>query len=257
MSKRGGIFRLSFVIVLLAVAIYSGAKIFLYFYEGYSNEKLNKSIREEFYMSDNNTDTEKGLGAAIDGLDSKEEKFDRFKRLWDINADIVGWLKVPGTKIDYPVLQGKNNDYYLRRNINKEWELRGSIFMDYRGHGNAEDLNTVIYGHNMKDGSMFGNLSKYKNKDFFVENQYVEYDYPGATTKWQIFSICIYKSEDDFFKMTFSDQKEYEIFLADCKKRSIYDTDILVEENDQILTLMTCTYETDDARLAVYAKLVK
>lgn len=256
MERRKKIIKIFLAVILFAVAIYSGMEIFKYFYAGYAYEKINESIREEYYDSESSTIKE-GLEQHLSGIDRKEDKSNKFKRLWDINSDIVGWVRVPGTKIDYPVVKDKNNDYYLRRNINKEWALRGTIFMDYRSHENAEDLNTVIYGHNMKDGSMFGNLSKYKNKDFFVENQYVEYDYPGATTKWQIFSVCVYKSEDDFFKVTFNNQKEYEIFIADCKKRSIYDTDILIEENDRILTLMTCTYETDDARLAVYAKLVK
>lgn len=257
MKNKGEILRKNFIILLIIVAAYSGSRIFTYFYEGYSYARFNDDIRDEYYELEHGIGSGDGSNLPEHIFDPGEDRSHRFKRLWDTNSDIVGWVRVPGTKIDYPVVQKSNNEYYLRRNLKKEWALRGTIFMDYRSHGNTEDLNTVIYGHNMKDGSMFGNLSKYKKKDYFEENQYVEYDYPGATTKWQIFSVYIYKPEDDFFIVTFSNQKEYEKFLNDCKKRSIYDTGVLVEKDDRMLTLMTCTYETDDARLVVNAKLVE
>lgn len=253
MRTKREIIRISLIIILLAVALFSGYKIFQYFYEGYSYEKLNDDIREEYY-AENSGRTE---GIENNSYDPNEDRFDRFMRLWGVNGDIVGWLRVPGTRIDYPVVQASNNDYYLRRNINKEWAIRGTVFMDYRSDSDAKELNTVIYGHNMKDGSMFGNLSKYKKLSFFEENPYIEYDTPKEHTNWQIFSAYIYKAEDDFFKATFKDKNEFSAYIRDCVNRSIYNTDVEVSDQDLILTLMTCTYEYDDARFVVHAKLVE
>lgn len=257
MKNKGEILRKNFIILLIIVAAYSGSRIFTYFYQGYTHGKMNDEIRNEYYESEDGFEADHSINLPGHIFDPNEDRSHKFKRLWDINGDIVGWIRVPGTKIDYPVVQTKDNDYYLRRNLKKEWAIRGTAFMDYRSEGKAGDLNTVIYGHNMKDGTMFGNLSKYKKKTFFEENQYIEYDYPGGTTKWQVFSAYIYKSENDYFKATFFDEEDYQGYLQDCKNRSIYDTGVLVEDGGRMLTLMTCTYEYDDARFVVQAKLIE
>lgn len=245
------------IIILLGIAGYSGVKVGTYLYGGYINNKINESLRAEYYNSDspsNNPGGENGSAVGSAGLD--EDRTDKFRRLRDISADIVGWIKIEGTKIDYPVVKGSDNVFYLNRNIKRDWAVRGAIFMDYRNTGGSGDLNTLIYGHHMKDGSMFGGLAKYKEESYYAEHPYIILDYPGKTTKWQIFSVYVSRSEDGLVQTDFDDDEEFADYVLNSAARSMYDTKVEVTGDEPILTLLTCTYEFDDARLVLHAKQI-
>lgn len=235
--------------ILISIAVFSAYKIFSYFYDGYKYEKLNDEIRNQYYEGSEG-DYNSGPIFIDDG---GEDKFEGLKK---INEDIIGWLRIPDTKVNYPVVQAGDNDYYLRRNLWKKYEIRGSIFMDYRSKANAEGLNTIIYGHNMKDGTMFRDISKYKNHNFYTEHPYVIYDYPDERTKWEIFSAYVYEGKEKYFKSSFVNEEEYIGYLKECRKRSLYDTGVEVNEKDKIITLMTCSYEFDGARMVIHAKYI-
>jgi sortase B len=246
MLNHNNKFRAILILFLWTVLLYSTAKIGIYINEWYSNKKINGRLSEIYHQSDI---------TKIADTNTPNQNTDRFKELLDINKDVVGWIKIPGTKIDYPVVQGDNNQFYLNHDINKEISSHGSIFMDYRS-SHDEELNTVIYGHNMKDGSMFAGLSQYKKADFYEKNPYIEYDSLGQSMKWQIFSVYIYQLNDDYFKVYFNDSKEYYQYLDEIIFKSIYDTGVVVTQEDKILTLMTCSYETNDSRIVIHAKRV-
>ncbi len=237
------------IICLLAVALYSGVKIGTYFYGAYMNEKLNEELRAEFRRPERLPEND------FAEPDPEQERMEKFERLRDINTDVVGWVNVPGTEVDYPVVLTGNNDYYLNRNFKKEWNVRGSIFMDYRNSA-EEDLHTVIYGHNMKDGSMFGSLAKFKDRAFHEENSFIEYETPEEASLWQVFSVYLYRPEDDHFQVVFDSEEAYAQYLKEAAERSLYDTGVSVTAEDRMLTLMTCTYEFNDGRLVIHAKKV-
>ena len=148
------------------------------------------------------------------------------------------------------------HEEYLYKDINNEYIVSGSIFMNYLNNG-FDDQNTVLFGHNMKNGTMFANLKKYKEEDFFYNNNDIEIELSnGQYLKYKVFSVYITDINDNYTKTSFEDKDEYKEFLERIKNKSIYKSDISVNENDKIITLSTCSYEFDDARLVVTGKLI-
>jgi len=218
----------------------SGYKVYGYVQASQAQAELSEELRAEY---------KKVQAVAV-------ERKDRFDGLKNVNDDIVGWIQVADTKVDYPVLQAKNNDFYLRRNALKQYAIHGSIFMDATSDPKAESLHTVIYGHNMKDGSMFGSLGALKKADAFHKNKKIIYEYPGGRSEWEIFSVYIYKGSDVFFEFDFEDYAQFSRYVMECAERSMHGGAELLEIPDRLLTLVTCTYEFDNSRLIVHAKPV-
>ena len=169
------------------------------------------------------------------------------------NEDVVGWITIPDTRIDYPVVQGKDNKFYLDHDLNQRKSVGGTIFMDYRANVETLTGNIVLYGHHMKNGSMFTALMGYKDKTFFQEHPIIEYNTPDSRTKWQIFSAYVTNTKFYYIETKFTDET-FRDFLTTISKKSKFRTDIPLNEIDAILTLSTCTYEFDDARFVVHAK---
>lgn len=185
----------------------------------------------------------------------REEK-EESDNLFEKNIDYRGWIKIDNTNINYPILQGQDNEEYLYKDINNEYIVSGSIFMNYLNNG-FDDQNTVLFGYNMKNGTMFANLKKYKEEDFFYNNNDIEIELSnGQYLKYKVFSVYITDINDNYTKTSFEDKDEYKEFLERIKNKSIYKSDISVNENDKIITLSTCSYEFDDARLVVTGKLI-
>ncbi|WP_240418435.1 class B sortase [Paenibacillus periandrae] len=178
---------------------------------------------------------------------------ERFQSLLAINKEIIGWLRVEGTSVDYPVLQHKDNDYYLNRDASGKKSIYGSVFMDYRLDTNQEQRNLVIYGHNMIDGSMFGSLGNYKNKDFFTENRKINWGIQGKTSDWEIFSVYTIDARKDTVDISYENDDAFLLAIDQYRKKSMYQAAVTLQKDDQILTLVTCSNETDDTRLVIHA----
>jgi sortase B len=189
--------------------------------------------------------------------DTTQNILPKYQPLLEINEDVVGWIKIPNTSIDYPVLQANDNEYYLNRDIYRKKNRAGSIFMDYRIKLDGRDKHIILYGHHMRDGTMFKDLIKYKNKDFFYKNNVIQFDTLYEEIKWEVFSVYITGTDFNYIKTRFNTPAEYENFLTTIKNKSLFPTDVVLTANDQILTLSTCTYEYDDARFVVHARRVK
>ncbi|MDR2654677.1 MAG: class B sortase [Oscillospiraceae bacterium] len=185
------------------------------------------------------------------------------------NTDTVGWLTVPGTAIDYPVMQYIDNAYYLRRNyIDRRYKFAGSIFADYRDVGtNRNDLsrNYVIYGHNLTmsddklDGEMFAELLRFRDYDFARQSQYIYYSTLQDTMIWQVFAVFYTDTNYYYINVSPGSDAEFMDLVNEAKQRSefIYDADITA--GDKILTLSTCTYRYNtkaEQRFVVMARLV-
>jgi sortase B len=183
----------------------------------------------------------------------------QFHALLDINADITGWVKIDGTLVDYPILQAEDNDYYLQRNYKREEKRAGSIFMDFRNQLTVDNRNTILYGHDMKDGSMFGSLKRYLQADFFNTYPSISYDTLYESYDAEIFSVYYTTTDVNYIQTDFPDDEAYFSFLLNARERSLYKTDMILTSADLILTLSTCDYTLDaeEGRLVVQAKLVK
>ncbi|MDM1009526.1 class B sortase [Clostridium perfringens] len=179
------------------------------------------------------------------------------ENLYNINSDYMGWINIENTPIDYPIMKSNDNEFYLTRDFNKQYLVSGSIFMDYRNKG-FQDKNVVIYGHHMKDTSMFGPLKKFKNPEYLKKNRYI-----SITTKnnekliYEIFGVYITRSDDtECIIVNFNDEEDFNSYISNIFSKSIYDSHISVKNTDKLLTLSTCSYEFDNARLVIHAKLI-
>ncbi len=173
------------------------------------------------------------------------------------NDDIIATINIENTNIAYPVVQYSDNDYYLTRDLNKENNVNGSVFMDYSNSIYPFDDNTVIYGHNMKNGEMFHNIRFYQDKKFYEEHSIIQLNTLYENTEWLVFSTYITKTDFDYIKTKFKDSYEFEEFINLLQEKASYDTGVLVTESDKILTLSTCTNRTDDERYVVHAIRIK
>jgi sortase B len=174
----------------------------------------------------------------------------------NINDDYVGWIMIRDTKINYPVVKTNNNRFYLTHNFYKEKDKAGSIFMDYRNSSKVLDKNIILYGHHMKDVSMFGSLKKFKDQQFLNEHKIIYFDFHGSKYKWEIFSVYTDK-DTEWMETNFASSNEFEEFLNAVRKKSIIDGKTNVSKEDFILTLSTCTNRDEDERIIVHAKLIE
>lgn len=174
-----------------------------------------------------------------------------------INKDYRGWLDVDGTNIHYPIVQSSNNEFYLNKDMDKNYLESGSIFLDYQ-NDKFNDFNTVLYGHSMRNGTMFGQLKKFKDEDFFSKYKTISISEPdGTILNYTIFSAYVTDSSNVYNKTSFDSKEDFNNFLSKIKKDSLFKSSVNVDSNDKILTLSTCSYEFDNARMVVHAKLDK
>jgi sortase B len=175
------------------------------------------------------------------------------------NPDAVGWITVKDSIIDYPVVQGKDNEYYLEHDWLKNANTEGAVFMDYRNDPdslNQEAVHTVLYGHNMKNGSMFHDLMNYKSEQFFYGNPIIEITDRYEKHRFEVFSAYVTDTDFYYIKTDFPKERDFEEFIESIKTRSIYKKDVELSRRDHILTLSTCTYEFEDARFVVHARKI-
>lgn len=181
-----------------------------------------------------------------------------FTDLKNINNEVVAYLKVPGTSIDYSVVQHSDNDYYLRHSIDFSYNIAGWIFMDYRNNANNFDNNTIIYGHRMYDTSMFSTLKNVLTDEWLEneDNHVVYLSTENESSLWQIFSIYHIPDTTDFIETTFESNDEYQDFINLINNRSEYNFNSCPTTNDKILTLSTC-YTKNTEKLVLHAKKIK
>ena len=179
-----------------------------------------------------------------------------FDNLKKINSDVVGWIKVNGTNINYPFVQSKDNKYYLTHSFNKSYNNAGWVFLDYRNN-NINNRNTIIYAHGRTDKTMFGTLRKVLNNGWInnTNNYVIKISTEKENSLWQIFSIYHIPTTNDYLQTEFKDEREYQRFLNILKNRSNHNFNTSITSNDTILTLSTCY--NDSKKMVVHAKLIK
>lgn len=216
-------------------------------------------------LSEQETETDGGQPEET-GDGQPEEKpamLQQYVGLYEENKDLAGWLSIEGMKIDYPVMQNGDDKYYLHRDFYGNDSKYGCLYVKKQADLDA-GTNFIIYGHNMKDGSMFGELDRYLEESFYKEHPTVSFDTLYEERIYEILAVFrsqVYNADDDVFKYyqfyEAHTQEEFEYFYGNIKELSLYDTGVEAKFGDTFLTLSTCAYHVQDGRLVVVAKRVK
>jgi len=179
-----------------------------------------------------------------------------FQKLKEQNSDTVGYLKVNNTNVEYVVVKGKDNEFYLNHNFNKEYNVGGWIFADYKNNFDGTDKNIVIYGHNMQDGSMFASLKEILTGEWQNNtNKQIKLVTEQGTITYQIFSSYTIEAEDYYITTHFQNDEAFKNFINTVSNRTYYNYNVDVNETDNVLTLSTCT-GTGKNRIVIHAKQI-
>ena len=183
-----------------------------------------------------------------------------YYELYKRNNDMAGWIKIPDTQIDYPVVKAKDNEFYLRRDFDKKHQSSGIPFLDYQCTENSK--NNIIYAHNMKNGSMFAALINYTDKAFYEAHKNVYFDTLYDKGRYEIVSCftTTVGAKNEFKYYEYADiqtEEQFDEFIKKIKEISLYDIGVEVDCDDELLTLSTCAYHTSDERFVVVAKRIK
>lgn len=248
----------STAILGVAVAAFVGCSVFLAHYAADSvvQRKKNDAIAAEYQAATRqDADEPMRLGTGM---------LQKFDALYQQNNDLVGWLSMPAIGVERPVMKGSDNDYYLTHDVQRALSRYGALFAD---SGNIltqsqSSANLSVYGHNTKNGSMFGSLGKYRDLAFYKQNPTFSFDTLYEEKKWVIFAVIVtnaYPAQDDgnFFEwreVNLSDPNRMDTFVTELRARSLIDSPVEVGAGDKLLNLTTCAYDFKDARLVVFAR---
>lgn len=237
-----------------AVFLFSGAMIGYYYYDtnrsGTQYQELSKMVDEAKVEN------------VADSQAPKKEPMEIYAGIKAQNKDFIGWVAVAGTRVNYPVVQKRDaKDYYLRRGFDGSYSYYGVPYASEACTFEEAD-NFVIYGHNMDNGSMFSDLVKYTSKSFFESHRYIQFDTVDAYGKYEVIAVfkTVASGPNAFSYHTFSKAKsaaEFDQYVAQCKKRSLYDTGVTAQYGDKLITLSTCEYSRKNGRLAIVAKKIE
>lgn len=242
--KKKRILNIAIYLILFLILICSGFKLYFWYKDKKNNDETTEQLK-------NNVKLEK-----IKKDNSNNEKYIvDFKKLKSENSDVVAYIKVNNTNIEYPIVKTSNNNFYLNHSFDKSKNSRGWIFADYKNKFDNTDKNIVIYGHNMRDESMFGSLKNILNEEWYnnAENNNITFLTEKGNYIYKVFSIYKIESEDYYIKTNFKNDEDYEKFLNTIKNRSIKNFDINLNINDKIITLSTCA-NNNKYRIVLHAK---
>ncbi|MEG1614250.1 MAG: class B sortase [Oscillospiraceae bacterium] len=254
------------VVVIVSVIVLLGCGI--YFLAYFVDQQKNKNDAEELskMMISSQNDEWSTIREKYPKINFPSGMQPQFADLYAINQDLVGWIKIKGLDINLPVVKGQDNEYYLKHNFNKEKSKYGSIFLSKDNNVETLDLNTVLFGHRMhSDTEMFTNLKEYATPEGFKKAPVIEFNTIYGNYSWKVYAVFITNGtasgdNGNVFRYTFPNLatlENYGQFLAEVTQRKLYDTGIEILPTDKLLTLSTCTYEFDGARLVVLARQVR
>lgn len=244
----------STIILIIAIIVFciSGYKLFSIYYGYHKGDQEYDKLAEIGIKqnvkadadSDKNTGSEETSRYTVD-----------FEELWKVNQDIVAWIRFDEPSIiNYPVVQGKDNQEYLDKTISGYPNTYGAIFLNVYNNKNFSDKNSIIYGHRMNSKSMFGKLEEYHEESFYKQYPYFYlYTPDGKEIKYQIFAVAKVKDTSEAYTTSFADTETFRQFVQFGKEHSFYDTGVNVPDDAQVVTLSTCTKANNEERLIVQA----
>ncbi len=192
-------------------------------------------------------------GAVTDKVDLNRTLVIDFDSLKKKNPQILAWVDIPGTGISYPVAQTQDNEFYITHGIYGQKSSSGAVFMDYRNKSDLSDSNTILFGHNMRNGSMFAGLRQFKSQSYRNSRPYVDLYFPDRKVRFEIYSCYEETASGDNFPTSFAGESDREAFISAVLSRSLYTTGIVPDEDSHTLMLSTCTGKGYSHRLVVHA----
>lgn len=259
------------LVFLLLVALGSGGYLARYYYIAKTAQNNFEDLKALLETDDTETDvtvdSSDGEKSSSKYVNGSGEILRKYKRLYDKNRDIAGWLTIDDTTIDYPVMYTPgDNEYYLHLDFNKNWSDPGTPFIDENCRPfDDRTTNVLIYGHNMKSGIMFRELLQYEDENYCKSHKIIKFDTIYETGRYEVvgaFRAQIYSAEDtehyhyyEFFNA--SDKEEFDEYIDFVKQNTSYDTGITPEYGDELITLSTCASHVEDGRFVVVARKIK
>ena len=255
-------------LIVMAAFLLCGIVAGAMFYRQYSDAKSSGDTFSELQElvkqpeeTTASTETDETTGDTTEGVEVPQEPiiFEKYRPLFEQNNDLVGWIHIEGTGIDYPVMQSPSNpDYYLKHSFEKTWSDYGVPYVD-AGCTVGVSNNLIIYGHNMKNGTMFHDLVKYTDKGFYEDHPVIVFDTVDHPGQYRVIAAFRYNTNKETFvynEHTDMNEAEFAEYVENCRTRSIYDTGVTAEFGDQLITLSTCEYTYTNGRFVVVAKKI-
>lgn len=240
-------------VLLILVSIFCAVFVVKYFYDAKKSQDSFEGLKQLVKKEPAEDITDNYIPKrAENGM------LEAYYELYRKNNDMAGWIKIPDTPIDYPVVQYRDNEFYLRRDFDKKHQSSGIPFLDYQCSNNC--VNDIIYAHNMKNGSMFAALTKYADKTFYEAHKQIIYDTLYDKGRYEVLAVFAttvgFKNEFKYHEYIDIDEKHFEEYISKVKSLALYDTGVTASYGDKLLTLSTCAYHTSDERFVVVAKRI-
>ena len=252
--------RRSILLSVLGLCVVFSVGYLIYYYSYYEKNDIEYSELSTLVKEDSG-------GTVEINYTEKQDKppiLKKYETLYNKNRKLIGWLKIEGCDIDYPVMQTSNNEYYLAHNYNQEYDKNGSLFLDKDCDAAFPNDNMIIYGHHMKSGKMFGNLNYYSKESFWEDNKEFTFDTiyeTGTYAVMYVFRSKIYSEEEIVFKyyqfIDATSENEFNSNMEEMANMSLYDTGVTASYGDRLITLSTCDSSEEDGRFVVVAKKIK
>ena len=266
-NNKHNIILKTIIIISSCCLIYSIINITKWFQENYKTKEITEKIIDETITEEvDENEAEIEIISPQVEIPKENPYWDyikmnlitvNFQELKQKNSETVGWIQVNGTNINYPFVQTNNNDYYLTHSFDKSYNSAGWVFMDYRNNLSTFDKNTIIYAHGRLDNTMFGTLKKIFTNGWLnnTENHVIKLSTEYENTLWQVFSVYHIPTTNDYLETEFTFPENFEIFYNMLIKRSTYNFNTTLTQDDKILTLSTCYNDTE--KVVLHAKLIK
>ena len=244
-------------IILVAIIIVCLSIIGYKYYNYNKDDKLNSEIQDLQPVINEASDLDNNSSGENDGQDqSKEGNYlnsANEEELKSINSDYKMWIQIENTNINYPVVQGSDNDYYLKHNFRKESNISGTVFVE-SANDIDNDKNIILYGHNMRNGTMFNNITNYKEESFFNEDNKISIIMNNTLYEYEVFSVYVKNVNEVNLAIGFANEDEFINYAYNEADESLYKKDVDFSAEDNLITLVTCSYEFTDARTIVVAR---
>ncbi len=238
------------LVVSIGVAAYSGFQL-------YKGMKDYRDSENSYQNLAQNTEGQTEETIVTEKGESYSYTRANFDALAEINPDVAGWLSLENTVINYPVVQGTDNEYYLHHLFTKEVNNTGCIFMDADNAKDFTDLNTILYAHHMRNGSMFAELEGYRDQEFYETHRELLLQTPSGNYLVEPFAGILTDGYTDYIQIDFQDSDSYLAYIDQMRSQSTFQSDVEITSEDRILTMSTCRYDVENGRYAVFAKLTR